>query len=572
SYATVNTAADELYAVQAVDGLGRVMGTATNHPGSSGGYSLVSIIYDQMGRVWLQSNPTEINSAWQVFGDDAAGIYYTQQTYDWKGRPLVTTNQDGTTKTASYSGCGCAGGEVVTLTDEGTINGSMAKRRQQKIYSDVFGRTWKVELLNWDGTGPNGTAPGNTVYATTVNTYNVRDQVMQTRQYAGAEGSGTYQDTTMTYDGYGRLQSRHVPEQSAGLATVWEYNSDDSLHKTTDARGASATYVYNNSRHLVSQIQYYAPAGVAGTANVSLTYDAAGNRTSMSDGVGSQTYSYNSLSRLTSETRTIADPASPYLNASFILSYDYNLAGSLKSITDPWNVTINYGIDTAGRLANVTGVNYGVSSFINSIGYRAWGAPKQVAYGNGRTASMNYNSRMQTSHLEIPSVGGLQSVMSIDYQYHADGRLRYSHDILDPRFARSYAYDHRTRIATALSGAEARSEPATTDRPYYQTFAYDAFDHFTSRATESWSKTQGFYSTDTYANIRRNAWTYDANGNLTNNLKRQYTYNSAGQMITVSASGSSFSQVFDGNGNRIKTTEYGIATYYLRSTVLGEVV
>ena len=27
---------------------------------------------------------------------------------DWKGRPLVTTNQDGTTKTLSYDGCGCA--------------------------------------------------------------------------------------------------------------------------------------------------------------------------------------------------------------------------------------------------------------------------------------------------------------------------------------------------------------------------------------------------------------------------------------------------------------------------------
>jgi hypothetical protein len=51
-----------------------------------------------MGRVWQQSNPTEINSAWLVSGDDAAGIYYTQQTYDWKGRPLVTTNPDCTTK------------------------------------------------------------------------------------------------------------------------------------------------------------------------------------------------------------------------------------------------------------------------------------------------------------------------------------------------------------------------------------------------------------------------------------------------------------------------------------------
>jgi hypothetical protein len=99
-----------------------------------------------MGRAWKNSNPTEVNSSWAPSGDDAAGMYYTQQTYDWQGRPLITTNPDGTTKEASYAGCGCAGGAVVTLTDEGTIDAGVAKRRQQKIYSDVLGRTVKTEI------------------------------------------------------------------------------------------------------------------------------------------------------------------------------------------------------------------------------------------------------------------------------------------------------------------------------------------------------------------------------------------------------------------------------------------
>jgi len=43
---------------------------------------------------------------------------------------------------------------------------------------------------------------GGSVYSTTVNTYNVRDQVTLVRQWAGAEnGGGAYQDTTMSYDG-----------------------------------------------------------------------------------------------------------------------------------------------------------------------------------------------------------------------------------------------------------------------------------------------------------------------------------------------------------------------------------
>src|SRR4029079_8308617 len=143
---------------------GRVIGAAGNHPGSTGGYRLVVTVYDQMGRAWKVTNPTEVDNSWVPKGDDGAGMYSTQQTYDWKGRPLVTTNPDGTTKEASYTGCGCAGGAVVTLTDEGTLVNGVTKKRQQKMYGDVLNRTWKTEILNWDGTGPNGTAPNNTVY------------------------------------------------------------------------------------------------------------------------------------------------------------------------------------------------------------------------------------------------------------------------------------------------------------------------------------------------------------------------------------------------------------------------
>jgi hypothetical protein len=59
------------------------------------------------------------------------------QTYDWKGRPLVTTNTDGTTKEISYGGCGCAGGEVTTMLDE--VN------RRQRTTADILGRIVKTE-------------------------------------------------------------------------------------------------------------------------------------------------------------------------------------------------------------------------------------------------------------------------------------------------------------------------------------------------------------------------------------------------------------------------------------------
>ena len=119
--------------------------------------------------------------------------------------------------------------------------------------------------MNWNGAGSFGT--GGTVYSATVNTYNALDQITQVRQYGGPVGNPNYQDTTMTYDGYGRLKTRHVPEQqvdpnngSSTDHTTWDYNTDDTVQKITDARGASQTFTYN-ARHLVTGITYAAPAG-----------------------------------------------------------------------------------------------------------------------------------------------------------------------------------------------------------------------------------------------------------------------------------------------------------------------
>jgi hypothetical protein len=124
-----------------LDGAGHVVGRSSDLPSSAGGYSGQSTVYDNMGRAIWQSNPTEMNVAWVASGDDAAGWIWSYQTYDWKGRPLVTTNPDGSTRENTYGGCGCAGGEVITARDE--------RGRRTRTSMDVFGRLSKTEELNW---------------------------------------------------------------------------------------------------------------------------------------------------------------------------------------------------------------------------------------------------------------------------------------------------------------------------------------------------------------------------------------------------------------------------------------
>jgi YD repeat-containing protein len=586
---TVNQVADEAYSSTVFDGFGRTVGVATNHPGSTGGYKAQWTLYDLMGRVSRQYNPTEIDGSWNPAGDDIAGRVATTQTYDWKGRPLETKHvSDGTSKYASYDGCGCAGGEVVTLTDE--------VGRQQKVYSDVLGRQWKSEVLN----------DNSTVYSTTTNTFNARDQVTVVRQTDNA--TGVYQETTIGYDGYGRLISKHVPEQrdQSGNPTYtsWTYKLDDAIESLTDGRGASATYIYNNNRHFVNEVHYSAPSGVAATPNATFGYDAVGNRTSMTDGSGSMSYNFDQLSRLTSETKTFNG-----LSGGYTLNYGYNLAGEVTSVTDQYAGTSFSSVyDNVGRTSSVSGVGYGgvATPFASEIRYRAWGALKSMSYGNNTALSLGYNSRGSVTSYSDAMVG-------TTYQYYDDGRVKFAHDqsytpesIKD----RAFQYDQAGRIAEAYSGAQARdyvnnTNSGVADGPFRQNYSYDAWDNLLNQSGRFWSRpqtTEASYN----SNDRNTNWSYDNEGNVLSRndgttvfQAAHYAYDAASLSASSSQHSSYFSaadggsiiqdvaneQGFDGDNRLVraqKTLNISVngslrsssntTSYELRSTALGGVV
>jgi YD repeat-containing protein len=573
TFSTVNNVADEAYSCTVFDGMGRTIVAARNHPGSIGGYSAVNTIYNFMGQATKQSNPTETNSAWAPSGDDSAGWIYTQQTYDWKGRPRITTNpsitanpNETTTKEASYEGCGCAGGEVVTLTDEGAMVNGEAKRRQQKIYSDVLGRTVKTEILNW---------PGGGVYSTTVNTYNARDQVTLVRQYQGTDSSNIFQDTRATYDSHGRLQSKHVPEEDDNTATFWSYKDDDTIEMVTDARGASQTFTYNG-RHLVTRIDYSAPSPIISPTAATFTYDSAGNRTSLVDGSGTATYAYNNLSQIFSETHTITG-----LSGGRTISYMYNLEGDVKSLSYE-GLTVDYGFDDLGRATSITGSPFaGITDYVTDIKYRAFDSPKKITYGIPHFALFTYNSRMQLQryNLKQPYQGQDYDNKIVDHDYYADGAIRFAHDTLDERFDRAYAYDATGALQDAYTGSEARSYRDTGypsnggSGAYRQSYQHDVWSNMTSRTNRYWSQQDSFVAT--YLNNRNSQWQYDAAGNLRFDSDFEYQYDASGRNSTMHPlqTNQTITQLADSDGQMVRKSEANPSIFrdvhYLRSTVLG---
>jgi YD repeat-containing protein len=601
TYATIQEGLGEAHSFKITDGVGRVIASASDHPATPGTvarFDAQRIEYDVMGRVVKTSNPAETSaigdnpSQWQlVEGDAGSSWMYTLQTYDWKGRPLVTTNPsltsnpaETTTKEISYAGCGCAGGEVVTLTDEGTLVNGTNKARQQKIYADVLGRTVKTEIWDFEGTGPGGN--GRALYSTKVTTYNARDQVEQIRRFDGPEGSSTFQDTTMTYDGYGRLATRHLPEQQDDPNnpndfdhTTWTYNPDDTMATVKDARGAVTTYGYN-ARHLVTS----ADSVLSGspTINVTYGYDSAGNRKTMSHLVGGiahddSSYSYDELSRLTSETIHINALQSYSPNYGYYtIGYGYTLSNQLASVVDPFNSPTDISYDEIGRTKTVTGTWNGTNyTYADNVSYRAWGAVKSVSSG----PTISYNSRMLPTHYG-----------SYDYTYYDDGRLQEFRDlndqIGDPHYvqfhymSRRYSYDQKGRVSSVGQLQNYSILP-----PFSGSYGYDAFDNLTSRSGQyALNSTQS--DSASYTNNRRAGWTYNAEGQVTNSTDnsdsggsstRAWTYDAAGTLIFTSEvrNGQTTTTAlgFDGDGQLISEIFNGSTSDYLiRSSVLGRVL
>jgi hypothetical protein len=300
AFTTITEGQGEAYSATFVDGHGRTrisISDLPNAPSGANAYSAVLTEYDILERVKRQTTPTEvnfINGEYQPSGDDAPnmpgrsadGWLWTSQEYDWKGRVIKSINTDGTFKLISYTGCGCAGGEITTIQSEQLTEG----RRTQKAYSDFLGRTYKTEILNWD----------NSVYSTTLTTFNALDQATNIKEYAGGT-SGTFQETTFSFDGHNRLKTRHVPIQSNGTVTTYNYNADDSPQSMIDARGVTTNYLYN-SRAMVTDVSFVLPQNpnpnppITTTNPIHYDYDAVGNRTYMSDGTGNTSYQYNQLS------------------------------------------------------------------------------------------------------------------------------------------------------------------------------------------------------------------------------------------------------------------------------------
>ena len=616
----INTS-DEVATESVFDGAGRLLKTRSANPNSTGGYTAKKVEYDILGRAYRETVPTEIDGSWEPDGDDdrGSGVWlWNTREFDWKGRvtrtiPSDSNGSDGKDTLIGYAGCGCAGGMITTIqgpvTTAKDVGGTLqtTKRRVQKVYADILGRTAKTEVWDLDGAG-------STPYSTVVNTYNGRDQLTNVREYSGGTSSGTYQDTTMSYDGHGRPYQIHKPEWFDGSTLKYStttYNADDTPATVTDPRGTVTAYSFGNTsiaekRAVLLGIAYSVPggSGIPDPSDVSFEYDPAGNRTNMSDGLGTVEYSYDELSRLKTESRNFTDTLTDEPSGGlYTLTYNYHLTGGLKSIKDPWNNEVTYASDSVGRTTSIgansfDGRTNGSMAFASGLSYRAFGGIKAMTYATEDTTaiSLEFDNALRPTSYTSTSAANNDDIQDRNYTYYNDGMTQNVDNAVDGKFSQAYEYDFASRVTKNKFG-----ESGTTV-PYEQNINYDTFNHITSRQTWDKDGTQRSFTAG-YTNNRRSSGgyqsgtnSYDFSGNTTqNNLgynnKIDWKFDAVGRMTewletrpyASVARDEGATVTFDGDGRSVKklkrsrdrniTSNWTEETEYsIFSTVLGTVI
>ena len=408
------------------------------------------------------------------------------QTYDSDGELLAATNADGDTSSYSYDN----DGNVTSETDPG---GNMTKTTY-----DLLDRPLNVT------TGANGTAP-----STTTDNYDI---VPGSGPCASGITVATYCDVSENASGgpttsYYNASNEVIQEtRPGGQSDTLTYDAAGNKTSLTDAAGRTTSYTYDADNR-VTAIDY----SDGTTPNVTYTYDADGHRTAMTDGTGNTTYAYDADGRLSSSTD----------GAGATVSYTYDGAGNILTITYPDTRQVAHTYDGAGRLASISDGGGKTTNFT----YDPDGNLTSTAYPNGDTVDSTYDAADQLSGTSVgASSNSSDQLASIAYTRNAAGQITQETDGGALSGPTSFAYNASNQLSS-VNGSN---------------YTYDAIGDLTglpSDVTQAFNAAQELTAQTTPTGTT--SYTYDSIGDRTSSSgsgdPTEYAYNQAGELTTLAA-------------------------------------
>jgi RHS repeat-associated protein len=180
--------------------------------------------------------------------------------------------------------------------------------------------------------------------------------------------------TGFLYDGYGHVTQTNFP---SSWTETYSYDLDGNLLTKTDRNGHVINYGYDFLNRLTSKSY---PDSTA----VNYTYDLANRLTQVADPTGTYGDTYDNMGRLTQTSTAYAFVP----GKTFTVGYSYDAASNRSSMTDPQNAATGYVYDTLNRMTTLTypsRTNY-------TFTYDALGRRTQLSRPNGIASNYQYDS------------------------------------------------------------------------------------------------------------------------------------------------------------------------------------
>ena len=280
----------------------------------------------------------------------------------------------------------------------------------------------------------------------------------------------------------------------------------------------------------------------------------------MTDGAGSQAWSYDSMGRVWTDQRTTN-------NVAHTFDYTYNYDGSLGSVAYPSGRTVSYLYNTAARLLSAADSS---NTYAQSAVYYAPGELDTLTVGQSGSynigVSQTFNSRLQPVNFNITTPGG--SVMNLTYNFDLgtsdNGNVMSATNNRDNTRNQTFTYDSLNRLASSLTAATSGANC------WGMAFNIDAWGNlYSNTALSGYANcAQTLLSLGVNGNnqITNSGFRYDAAGNTLADGLYNYTYDAEGHQI--SAAGVNY--IYDGDGQRVEKANGTIYWYGTGGEVLTE--
>jgi RHS repeat-associated protein len=312
-------------------------------------------------------------------------------------------------------------------------------------------------------------------------------------------------------------------------------------------------------------------SGVPATPSISYAYGTNiaqnnnGRLLKMTDGLGSETYSYDILGRVTQVSRAVTGVALP-----FNIGYGYNGADQLTSITYPSGRLVQQNYDVIGRLSSILSGTTTYLSVPSTGGYNSAQLPLALNYGSGVAGAFQYNDHLQMSSLSYGLNG--TSLLNLSYNYldaqgHNNGQIQGITDARGDAFSTLYSYDPLGRLI------HAQTKDLTSANTWNLQWNYDIYGN---RLSQSAGTPPGTLTTgapaltiDPVTNhiAPGSGFNYDPAGNVIQDPSYSYAYNAEGELIKSvrTSDGMTATYAYDGHRWRMEKTSSGATTVYIYS-------